>query len=85
MIQAQDLRLGNWLENGQVRMVCYEDGVLGAWIAQPHDSGFGVFCSHDLLFPKPLTEEILLKAGFKHDRDWILQQIARWELYEKNV
>jgi hypothetical protein len=80
MIDAKDLRIGNWLnvyEGGfmvpsQLKAICfYRDGFKG------YSADFDRFSTtledEDYVFGIPLTEEILVKAGFDYlDLDGII-------------
>lgn len=60
MIQANELRIGNLTEQGEVKSF-FENGV---------HVGFGKCYYFNELEPIPLTEEWLLKFGFKIERQY---------------
>ncbi|BES63073.1 hypothetical protein [Dysgonomonas capnocytophagoides] len=68
MIQANEIRLGNWVshtnDNGTFNLQVEEirpTGIITTW------NGGSWFVSFDKIVAIPLTEEILLKAGFEKD------------------
>ena len=67
-MKANELRIGNWVsytnENGTFNLQVEEirpTGIVTTW------NGGSWFVSFDKLNPIPLTEEILMKAGFKKE------------------
>lgn len=67
-MRAEELRLGNEVEGGIVRMILYINGFLGCFISSPYDSGMGEFVKCEDLKPVALTEEWLLAFGFEKIR-----------------
>lgn len=66
MINATELRIGNRLEQGIVNHIGYTEGYFRCGILENKYCSKMDFYKYDELTPIPLTEEILLKCGFKY-------------------
>lgn len=69
MIKENELMLGNQLDKGSVGYIGWVEGVFMIGVFDDKFSSVCKFYKTEELNPIPLTEEILLKCGFKKSRN----------------
>jgi len=71
MIAANELRIGNWVNDNMPFDNYFQIGELADSTARPKG---GNLRGYDELNPIPVTPEILLKAGFVEKEDWFYKR-----------
>jgi hypothetical protein len=81
MIKPNELRIGNWIEIRNEKMLPYYYPVSGHDISTIDDYGEGFEGGN---YPIPLTPELLEKCGFKHHHSSAYYTLGKFEIYEEN-